>query len=337
MGTSGHLTNDVLFAVKHLSDWFPIGKLKGIGRKLGGAYNLNIKIETSEGEYVVRILNRSNTVEHLRYIQQMLEVLTAKGVPVLNPVLTADGDSFIQYKEKLLQVTPYVRAEAFKCLPNQVCANARMLSAFHQALEHSPSGPEPAWSFYRPSDYYSDALDSLKSRPDIPRYQLYKVEKLAESILETWENSQAGLPDSVLHGDWHFWNQLYKKGEVCRIMDFDFIQQGKRIHDIAYSLWAIYILLPEYSKVFDSLFIKEYANLTDEEVRILPVAIARVGLFFLCQSAGAAQPAEKWHKHVRRQLPLIQWLLTDGERRMYELVHGKKDEEQKLDNILKLK
>ncbi|WP_051621012.1 phosphotransferase [Paenibacillus sp. UNC451MF] len=338
MGTSKHLTNDILFALKHVSEVFPIGKFQGIGRKLGGAYNFNIKIATNKGEFVVRILNHSNTVEHLQYVQKALAVLTEKGVPVLNPVLTEKGDSFVFYDDKLLQVTPYVRGESFQCLPKQVSASARMLCAFHQAIQHPEPGPKPAWSFYRSSDYYTDALEQMKNLPGIPSYQHYKAEKLAEQIEESWEQSQKNLPDAVIHGDWHFWNQLYQANEVSSIMDFDFIQQGKRIHDIAYSLWAIYILLPEHSKAFDELFIKQYVGLTDEEVAILPTAIARVGMFFLCQSAYSINPEEKWRKHYRRQLPLIEWLLSEESRRFRELIRGKdenvvssKDESGKLD------
>ncbi|BBH21083.1 hypothetical protein Back11_24280 [Paenibacillus baekrokdamisoli] len=326
MGTSGHLTNDVLFAIKHLSEWFPIGKFIGIGRKLGGSYNLNIKVETSKGEFVVRILNRSNTEEHLHYIQKAFAILNEEGVPVLNPILTSSGDFFIRYKEKLLQVTPFVRGEVFQCRPNQVYASARMLNAFHRSLQHTGSGPEPSWSFYRPIHYYEDAMDRLKKMPDIPKHELNKAEQRAEKILDTWKKTENDLPTAIIHGDWHFWNQLYKGDEICSVMDFDFIQQGKRVHDIAYSLWAIYILLPEHSRTFDQIFIKGYPNLTDEEVKILPVAIAKVGLFFLFQAAYSSRPAEKWYKQFRRQLPLIDWLLSDGEQRMYELVHGKKEE-----------
>ncbi|WP_018754269.1 phosphotransferase enzyme family protein [Paenibacillus terrigena] len=316
MGTS--LPTDVLFALKMISDSFPVGKLKGVGRKLGGSYNLNIKIETSKGEFVARIMNRSNRVEHLNYVQTVLANLTEQGLPVLNPILTQEGEAFISFNDKLLQVTPFVRAETFQNSPKQVAASARMLSTFHQAIQFPQSGPEPVWSFNRPSDYYSNALADLKRIPGIPSHQLSEAEKLAEDIMATWNQSQKDLPSAIIHGDWHFWNQLYKDNEVYSIMDFDFMEHGKRIHDIAYSMWVIYIILPKYTKGFDELFIKEYIGLTEEEVSILPVAIARVSLFFLCQSAYAANPEEKWRRHFRKQIPLIRWLLSNS--RFHEIL-----------------
>lgn len=340
MGTSWHLTSDVLFAVKHISEWFPVGKLVGIGRKLGGSYNLNIKVETERGEFVVRFLSRNNTEPHLRYIQTALTSLSKQGVPVLKPLLAGSGDPFVRYKDKLLQVTPFVRAESFQCRPEQVLASARMLSRFHETLPDSPPGTTPGWSFYRPVDYYEDALDRLKDLSGIPRRELRKVERAAARILETWEKAEKALPTATIHGDWHFWNQLYRKDEVCSVMDFDFIQRGKRIHDVAYALWAIYILLPEHAKQFDQLFIQGYANLTEEEIQILPVAIAKVGLFFLCQCAYSSHSDEKWHRQYRKQMPLIQWLLEDGEQLMHDLVHGRKEEaevEVELDDEAKAK
>lgn len=44
----------------------------------------------------------------------------------------------------------------------------------------------------------------------------------------------------TVNGDWHLWNQLYSNdGTVKCIMDFDFIQEAERVHDVAYALWAI--------------------------------------------------------------------------------------------------
>ncbi|TDF92567.1 phosphotransferase [Paenibacillus piri] len=329
MAAFGHISTDVLYVVQHVCESFPIGKLKGLSRKLGGSFNLNVKIETTEGEFAVRILGRANTEEHLRYVQLALAALNRYGVPALTPILAVDGEPYCRIYEKLVQVTPFIHGGDFKNFPNQAYSSAAMLSRFHRTLQAAGrelvqrpgQGPMPAWSFYAAPDYYARALDRLKELPEIPVYELYKAEKLALRIGELWEQSQDRLPDAILHGDWHLWNQLYapETGDVACVLDFDCIQTGKRILDIAYTLWSVYILLPRHASRLERPIVNGYSGMTDEELRMLPVAIAKISLFFLCHAAYAEKPDEKWRRQYRKQLPLIEWLLADGERRFAEL------------------
>jgi Ser/Thr protein kinase RdoA (MazF antagonist) len=319
MGNSKFSMNEDYFKPNLICEQFQIGSFHKVLGKLGGAFNTNVKMETSEGEFVVRILNENNTIKHLRYVGKMLAELRAKGLPVLAPLLAKNGDSFIRCKDKLLQVSAFVAVEPFQCRESQVYASARSLRAYHQALEHVHPGPKPGWSFYRSSVYYKQANDRLKSLDMVPQAELSSMELILEDLSNKWGRIEASLPKAVLHGDWHFWNLGYAGDEVSCVMDFDFMQQGTRIHDVAYALWVIYVLLPEYAYSFDRTFIEGYGPLTDEEKHILPVAVARIAMFFLFQSAYASNPLVKWQKHYPKQEPLIQWLSSEGAIRLEEI------------------
>lgn len=318
------LSNEELYAVKRATEVFPIGDLQGVGRKLGGAFNSNIKIDTSRGQFVVRMMSQKQSKEHISYTQHVLGELRDQGLPVLIPLLAHHGEPFVAFQDKLLQVTPYVRATAFQNKPQQIGASARMLSRFHQA---SPSSsfqcPPLEWSFNRPTDYYTAAIATLVAMPEIPSYELNKVERMVETVTEGWVRAEGELATAIIHGDWHYWNQLYDENEVSCIMDFDFMEQGKRIHDVAYALWTIYILLPRHADVYEEIFMREYIGLTDAELAMLPIAIARVSLFLLCQSAYAPLPAEKWRRQYRKQYPLLKRLLSsEGQERFIRLYHN---------------
>ncbi|SFK94708.1 Ser/Thr protein kinase RdoA involved in Cpx stress response, MazF antagonist [Paenibacillus sp. 1_12] len=319
MGNSKFSMNEDYFNPSLICKQFRLGRFHNVGGSLGGSFNTNVKIETSEGAFVVRILNENNTMKHLRYVRKVLSMLRKQGLPVLEPILAMDGDPFISCKGKLLQVSSFVTIEPFQCRESQVYNSAQSLRAYHQALEHMHPGPKPSWSFYRSSFYYAEAIDRLRSLDVVPQAELSYIEIIYENLSNKWERVEASLPEAILHGDWHFWNLGYTKDEVSCVMDFDFMQQGKRIHDIAYALWVIYVLLPEYASTFDRAFIEGYGQLTDEEKGILPVAVARIALFFLCQSAYASNPSVKWDKHFPRQKPLIQWLASEGAIRLEEI------------------
>ncbi|WP_159881207.1 phosphotransferase [Paenibacillus puerhi] len=323
MGVSGSFSLNDEFILDFICQRFRLGSIRHIDGPIGGAYNVNIKLQTSEGEFVVRVLNSSNTAEHLRCLHKVLIAAREAGVPVVLPLLSIEGDSFILCMGKLIQVTRFVEMGLFQNRQGQVLASGRKLREFHDALQTMPVAPKPEWSFNRGNDYFTNALSTLETVSGIPEHQLADARQLSEKILQLIASAEAGLERSILHGDWHFWNQGYADDEVVCVLDFDFVEQGYRIHDVAYALWVIYMLLPAYARSFDEDFLKGYGPLTDAEANILPVAVAKTALFFLCHAAYSDNPRDKWRRHYRKQMPLIRWLLDDGGQRLHDLTSGK--------------
>ena len=61
-----------------------------------------------------------------------------------------------------------------------------------------------------------------------------------DQLVEQSENATEGhsLPTGVVHGDMHFWNVLYAQGNPVAIIDFDFLQRGILLYDLAYAnIW----------------------------------------------------------------------------------------------------
>ncbi|MEK8131476.1 phosphotransferase [Paenibacillus filicis] len=316
MGMSGSFSLNNEFILDYICQRFRLGNSRQVKGSIGGSYNVNIKLQTNQGEFVVRVLNSSSTTAHLRSLQKVLTAARKAGLPVVLPLVSTEGEPYIHCKGRLLQVTRFVEMGLFENKKGQVTASGRMLRHFHDALQAVTVEPKPKWSFNKDRAYFLNALSLLEEVPDIPEYQLEKIRLISERILELFESAEEGLERSIVHGDWHFWNQGYADDEVVCVLDFDFVEQGYRIHDVAYALWVIYMLLPAQSRSFDRDFLKGYGSLTEEEATILPVAVAKVALFFLCYSAYSANPKEKWRKQYRKQLPLIRWLLEDGGQRL---------------------
>lgn len=77
----------------------------------------------------------------------------------------------------------------------------------------------------------------LQQAPVIPEDEPVEAERLNCSVQVQWEEAAPGLPCTTLHG--HFWNQCYEEDRVCLVMDFDFLQHGRRVQDLAYALRAL--------------------------------------------------------------------------------------------------
>lgn len=296
---------------------FNLGSLLEINERLNGSYNVTVKMKTSHGRYVVRILNTAGNEAHLKRLQPIMHALHEAAVPVPVPLMTEDGHSYMHIEGALVQVMPFVEGNRFDCKKKQVYASGKMLRHFHEVLQAHPIKMEPSVSFYRSTDYYVNAMEQLRQMTDIPPHQWSHMMTLSEIILPQWDRWTALLPAGLMHGDWHFWNQLYSRhDQVISVMDFDYMQTGVQIYDLAYALWVIYILLPKQATSFDRTLLSGYGRLTREERELLPVAVSRISLFFLCHSAGAADPLDKWNTQYQRQMPLLDWLQRDGRKRL---------------------
>nr|WP_245252379.1 phosphotransferase [Paenibacillus sediminis] len=300
-----------------LCDEFQIGEFISSCGKLGGYFNVNHKIETSRGLYVLKALNSSISEEHLQYTKGVLSVLQAKQLPVLVPMISqSTGDNFFKLYGKRVQVTPFIEAHSFECRVKQVNSSGKMLRKFHDALMTMKPGPSPNYSFYPEDNFYAKAVDQMKSMHILSQSRISSIESWTEQLLNEWNRSREQLPTTIVHADWHFWNQYYTEDDnVCLIMDFDSIQRGIRIHDVAYALWVIHILLAEHSSSsLDEAFLQGYGTLTKEEQYMLPWALVRISLFFLCNAAFSSQAEQKLRKQWYTQKPFIEWILSDGKK-----------------------
>ncbi|RAK13853.1 hypothetical protein B0I26_1463 [Anoxybacillus vitaminiphilus] len=97
---------------------------------------------------------------------------------------------------------------------------------------------------------------------------------------------------------------------VKYILDFDFLQKGERIHDISYFLWAV--RNAKNNEELGKHFLKGYGPISPVEVEMLPVAIARASLFFLCTASFVADPVGELQEQMKVQKPYIDWLLSDA-------------------------
>lgn len=299
---------------------FGLGDLLCNHGDLGGLYNVNLKIETNKGMYVIRVASGLASERHLRYSKQVIDVLHHANIPVLTPIVNEHGANYTTYKGRFVQITPFIEAFAFQTNHRFANASGRVLRKMHDTLVNAQAGPLPEWSNYPSFIVLEEGMTLLKEVCRVPPKQLTIAESLYVRVMDEWEKLCHDLPKTIIHGDWHMWNALYDtNGEVRAVLDFDFMQRAERIHDVAYMMWA---LLPNDS--FPQLgiaFLQGYGELTDIEKRILPVAIARASVFFICTSSFNPVPTEELERQLARQGPFIEWLLSnEGRGRVADLL-----------------
>jgi Ser/Thr protein kinase RdoA (MazF antagonist) len=63
----------------------------------GGAYNLNILLETATGPYVLRTYRPWVLDEHLAFLQHLKYIIQRSGLPVPLPLSSSTGETFVRH------------------------------------------------------------------------------------------------------------------------------------------------------------------------------------------------------------------------------------------------
>lgn len=208
--------------------WFDIGRLQRFWPATGGIENSNYFVQTSRGEYVLTLLERSPYAgdEFLN----LLFALDSAGLPVPTPIPDRRGrlDLYVQGKSALLQ--PRLPGRHV-LLPSeaQLESLGRLVARLHLAarplFDRIPPHPrdnawlvETAEALHGNIRYNSEAL-------------LRTTVATVTSILH--REDVARLPHGVLHGDIFRDNVLFRDNTVSGIIDFHHAAGGTLLFDLA--------------------------------------------------------------------------------------------------------
>jgi Ser/Thr protein kinase RdoA (MazF antagonist) len=285
-----------------------LGEIQRVIGVLGGRANVPILVKTEKGKYVLRYVTHPVPKERINYIEDIILCLKEASIPVVNAMKNQSGDYYSFTNNRMIQVYPFIEGSRFEFEPEQIKLNASMLNKFHTALNLYKQGPLPDDSICPTEENLEKRLNRLyQNKESISKSSLSRTESLYSTIINHWEKVDKNhLQETIIHDDWHPWNQIYHKdGSVACILDFDYVRPGKRIYDVAYALYWIYMRSPnKKSKIYSKIFIDGYGGLTPEEKSILPLVVAKVGLFFIIETVSEIKNQLKVNE------PFIQFLLS---------------------------
>lgn len=297
---------------------YNLGGLIDITEKIENTSNVNLKIQTKKGKFVIRIF--PGDPQRLNFIMDVLKNLDNNDIPVLMPLRNIEGGYFYKFHTKNIQVTRFRNGKAFAHNPKQAAASGKILRRFHDVLAQTPELVRPRGSIYPSTNIIRESISKIQHAPkNIPAEHIKLITSLYDQIVEKWEAHKQPLPNTIIHGDWHQGNLQYSDmDEVSCIMDFDFITRAERIFDIAYALWRFRIY--KESQNLGKSFLEGYGRLSPQEIEILPLEIARINYFFICSSALTRNPIEEVNRQIELQYPFITWALSkDGEKAIKSL------------------
>jgi Ser/Thr protein kinase RdoA (MazF antagonist) len=290
---------------------YNLGNLISVSECIDSTSNINMKIKTSKGDFVIRIF--SGDPQRLDFIMETLKNLDNNMVPVLIPLRDVDGKYFSKFYSKNIQVTRFRSGIPFCGDCRQAYSSGKTLRRFHDVLSSSIEKARPRASLYPSASVIREGIRKLEGIRNLSKEQLNLITSLYDTIFGRWEQGALELPSTIVHGDWHQGNLLFNEfGEVSCIMDFDFITRAERIFDVAYALWHFRIYKGDVRCAKD--FMDGYGKLTSAEINLLPLEIARINYFFICTSVLSLNPEYEFNNQINQQYPFIVWSLSkEGE------------------------
>ncbi len=332
--TAVHLS---LSQLQKLADDFDLGRIVQMDIPTSTQCNTTEPFKTGRGTFLLRARHGEEYVERLTFLHEMIDALVAGGFPCPPVVRANSGKSWTVWGERLVEVHRFIPHDpgAHRDMSRMLAA-ASVLGDLHRALSaakhHRQVVPPEMRNDLSPKQAWV-LLQNLTAKVELVKESLPMAQEAVEAahciaaslapLLKDYERVTGSLPWMLVHGDYHFWNILYKSDTIVSVVDFDFIQERERLFDVAYAMQSLisYLSYTNLRKITDfaqlnwesaRLWVDLYdasapLPLTETERQRLPAEIMRIYFVNLITTATQTDPVETLFR-ARPDIQLYRWV-----------------------------
>ena len=293
---------------------FELGKVSAF-RDMGGAFNLNVRIHTFTGVYVVRVYRPWVSSERLACLHRVKRIMWDAGFPVPIPLGMVSGDEIGFYPNRWIEVEPWVEQDGVADTWSRYTDAFTMLGRLHRTMAahvdtrtfvaphvQNYALPETMLVWLEQSEKHIASLESTPETRDAVRI-LEETGTRLESINRWWHQIGRLLPQQPVHGDFGGDNILFREERIVALLDFDLMAIHERVFELAYSLYFMFRrfeydvppaerswrrighMLTAYDSTADP-------PLTALERRSIPIQMARVPLYWIAEAHWTPDPVQ---------------------------------------------
>lgn len=235
----------VLAELKVITDFFDLGTVQHV-RKVQEGVNANYAMLTDRGKYFVKIDLEGQTLTNRGSEACYVNHLLVHGLPVV-PYLTGRDSSFLYKGPKTAMVQPFVHGTSPYNTLSTVSQIGRMLGK----MSTVPSDNMPSRIGWLSSEYMTETLLLLRTK--------FAKNHKAKLILRTYATCTdfkqiviPQLPKSIIHGDLHRWNTLFRDGQLQAVVDWEDVTVAPALFDFVST--AAYWCLDEHFNLKPKLY-----------------------------------------------------------------------------------
>ncbi len=224
---------------------YDIGAIERISDyRKGSRRAAKMLVGASKGKFLLKRRAHGNDVlAQVEYAHEVQNRLKEHGFPVAGLVETIDGNTFVEHDNRIYELFRFIYGKRFDKSNPAAAESGRVLAHFHNILREFHLEPAvKKISFHQGENFFAvitEVHDILvkHEKPEHHEGMLDTVAFLREQYETAYTMVESvgfsTLPTSIVHGDWHPGNTLYKDGEIIAVIDFDSLRICPRITDIA--------------------------------------------------------------------------------------------------------
>jgi len=205
----------------------------------GSRKSPKVGIVCQRGKFLLKRRSADHAdAERVGFCHELQAFLADAGLPVARLAPTrSTGRTFLQRRQDVYELFEFIPGRPFEGTIAETTDAGRVLARFHRtAAGFLTRYPIPTGDYHDHNAVRSAlraAEAQLREHAEAPGL----IRELAEVYNACADRAeQAGLkaqPRSVIHGDWHPGNMLFRGGRVVGVIDLDAVRVSKRVIDVA--------------------------------------------------------------------------------------------------------
>lgn len=223
---------------------YDLGELEWVDLQGGGTGNTNLRLRLGGTDYLLRRRDPKYTEpDQLRFDSSLKTFLASRGVPVVPALACRGGDPWVCTHGRVYELFPVVQGDAFSGRADELVNAVGSIARLHEVASGFGVRDLKRWDRYDSLAELQPALDAVRSLPAAGEFAelLDEIEgELATLGRDLPDDQYWDLPLTVVHGDFHPANFLFRDAEVVGIFDLDWSTWQPRLKDAADGIifWA---------------------------------------------------------------------------------------------------
>jgi homoserine kinase type II len=257
-----------LNSIQLLMDNYNSGKITTVRRTVGGYANINYKVSTNRGDYLLKI-HRNKPIADIVPETEIFKYLKTKGIPSAYPIpdrnnqfIASLGSENVVVYEFIDGHHPEVNIETTKQIA-QVAATLNL-------LEVPASFTQKNWVDI---DYCKAVIQkfstAVNTHPAIFEYFIEQTRHLEAPLA-------VDVPKGLVHGDLFPDNTMFKGNQLLAVLDFEVICVENLLFELGTAIHGFCYVGNKLSETLLHGFLAEYqkqVTLTETEIKLLPAYI----------------------------------------------------------------
>lgn len=210
----------------------------------GSRRSPKLRIKSKRGEFLLkRRAPGQDDPYRVAFAHDLQLTLARQGYPVPGLIGTRDNNSMLQINARTYELFNYIHGVRYDHSPGASRLVGQMLGALHARLGgHRPRYQPPVGSFHAvpeieakmgllapaicAAEPHLDQRAMQETTDYLRRAYIDGAKRVEDAGFRQW-------PKSVLHGDWHPGNLLFRDSRIVAVLDFDSSRVEPRVVDVA--------------------------------------------------------------------------------------------------------